>query len=91
MVIGLETGRARLKPVLFQAPDQEVDAVLAEEGLVLVDHGRHAPMAGRFQGGLVVCNGGVEPVGFSPASVRASAMVSSFAQGSPDQIRLDRA
>src|ERR1043166_158663 len=35
----------------FHAPDQEVDAVLAEERLLLEHEGRHAPMAG---GGVVL-------------------------------------
>src|ERR1700749_78871 len=30
----------------FHAPDQEIDAVLAEERLVVEGEGRHAPMAG---------------------------------------------
>src|SRR5262249_46292262 len=47
----------------FHAPDQERDAVLAEERLVLEHEGRHAPMAG---GGVVLFIGrdhGFESVG----------------------------
>src|SRR5262249_2033554 len=35
------------QPLAFHAPDQEVDAVLAEKRFVLEHEGRHAPMAGR--------------------------------------------
>jgi hypothetical protein len=39
--------------VLAHAPQQEIDAVLAEERLAGEDHRRHAPVAGRFELALV--------------------------------------
>src|SRR5688572_8101601 len=48
------------EPVLAQAPDEQVDAVLAEERLPLEDHGGHAPVPGRLEVALVLVDLGVE-------------------------------
>src|ERR1700735_5713812 len=48
------TALAAGQTLAFHAPDQEVDAVLAEERLVLEHKGRHTPMTGRGMRGLVV-------------------------------------
>src|SRR5215475_7597803 len=47
----------------FHAPDQELDAILAEERFVLEHEGRHAPMAGGGMVLLVSCNQGLVLVG----------------------------
>src|SRR3984957_7784843 len=48
------TALAAGQTLAFHAPDQEVDAVLAEERLVVEREGPHAPMAGRGMRGLVI-------------------------------------
>ena len=46
-----------------RAPEQQVDAVLPEEGLALEDQGRHAPVAGRLEVLGVLFEHGVEVLG----------------------------
>src|SRR5262249_58894225 len=42
------------QPALSHAPDQEVDAILAEERLALEHHRGHAPVTGRLERALVL-------------------------------------
>ena len=47
--------------MLLHPPDQMIDAVLAEEGFIVEDEQRHAPVAGFALIGLVGGDLGVEP------------------------------
>src|SRR6185503_3528629 len=49
--------------VLPHAPDEEIDAILAEEGFAREDHRRHAPVPGGLERVLVLRDHGIVPSG----------------------------
>src|SRR6185437_6798366 len=57
------TALAAGQTLAFHAPDQEVDAVLAEEWLVVEREGWHAPMPGGSVRGFIILDDRLEAIG----------------------------